>query len=180
MASWRIAQSLATLRDQVNEAAPNRNKSSDGTIGDIAHSARPSDHNPNKAGVVQAMDITHDPKGGFDSYAFAEYLRTHTDKRIKYVISNRKIFAGATGPSAWTWRAYSGSNPHDHHVHVSVRDQSSYYDDDAAWEIGLRVGLPDPGAPTITLPVLKIGSHGIYVTMLQTLLGFTGGDVDGD
>lgn len=175
----RRAKATAMLLAQVNRAAPSRNKSSDGWIGDAAHASRKSDHNPNSAGVVQAQDITHDPKGGFDSYKFAEHLRTHPDRRIKYVISNRKIFSGAGGPQPWVWRGYTGSNPHDAHAHVSVMDSAALYDDETPWQIGFVVGTPDPEAPTITLPVLKVGSRGFYVMMLQTLLGLTDAAVDG-
>src|SRR5215212_9158416 len=35
--SWRAAKSLLTLRTQINQKAPNRNKASDGTIGDARH-----------------------------------------------------------------------------------------------------------------------------------------------
>jgi len=41
--SWRLARSLEPLRNEVNAAAPNRSKASDGTIGDTAHSSRASD-----------------------------------------------------------------------------------------------------------------------------------------
>src|SRR4051794_8625114 len=109
----RRAKATEQLLEQVNTAAPMRSRDTDGWIGDPAHAARVSDHNQNKAGVVQAQDITHDPRGGFDSYKFAEYLRTHPDKRIKYVISNRKIFGGPTsgtyGKDPWKWKPYSGS-----------------------------------------------------------------------
>ena len=166
------------------EAAPGRNKSSDGWIGDSAHQATKSDHNPNKAGVVQAQNITHDPHGGFDSYKFAELLRTKQDKRIKYVISNRKIFGGPTsgtyGKNPWKWKAYRGKNPHDQHVHVSVADRASLYDDDAPWDIGLDVGLPDPTTPEKTLPLVRVGNKGFFVELVQTLLGNKGNEVDGD
>jgi len=175
----RRAKATQTLLEQVNESCPSRNKGSDGWIGDTAHQSTKSDHNPNSAGVVQAQDITHDPAGGFDSYKFAEYLRTHRDKRIKYVISNRKIFSGNAGPEPWAWRSYSGKNPHDQHVHVSVGDSAAVYDDGSLWDVGFTVGLPDTSAPVITLPVLKKGAKGFYVSMLQTLLGFTGKEVDG-
>jgi len=168
------------LLDQVNEVCPARNKGSDGWIGDTAHQNTKSDHNPNGAGVVQAQDITHDPKGGFDSYRFAEHLRGCKDRRVKYVISNRKIFSGNAGPKPWVWRSYSGKNPHDSHVHVSVGDSASLYDDKSPWDIPFTTGLPDTSAPDITLPVLKKGSKGFYVEMLQTALGFTGKEVDGD
>ncbi len=65
--NWRLAKSLETLRSQVNAVHPNRSKESDGSIGNAEHSARESDHNPNSAGVVCAIDITPDPAGGVDS-----------------------------------------------------------------------------------------------------------------
>lgn len=174
----RRAKATEKLLAQVNDAAPMRNKDNDGWLGDAAHQARKSDHNPNAAGVVQAQDITHDPRGGFDSYKFAEYLRTHPDKRIKYVISNKKIFAGNAGPSAWKWRPYTGSNPHDAHIHVSVADDAALYDDASEWDTGIGAFIPDATAPRKTLPVLRKGSKGFYVSMTQTCLG--GSIIDGD
>ena len=44
------------LRDQIDRRWPNRHKRSDGWIGDAAHAARKSDHNPID-GVVFALDI---------------------------------------------------------------------------------------------------------------------------
>ena len=93
---WRVAKSLEVLRDQVNSAHPGQRKDNDGTIGDAAHQTRTSDHNPwvkdGAVGVVTALDITHDPAHGVDTYAMAETLRRSRDRRIKYVISNRHIF----------------------------------------------------------------------------------------
>lgn len=123
---WRAMASLLTLRDQVNALAPNRNRASDGLVGDAAHQQTNSDHNPHVVEgvgtqIVSALDLTHDPAGGFDSYAFAEVLRVNRDRRIKYVISNHRIF-DTSGSDAWTWHAYSGPDPHTNHVHVSVND----------------------------------------------------------
>jgi hypothetical protein len=89
--AWRLARSLVVLRDQVNKAAPNRRKGSDGTIGNAAHRNRESDHNPDQQGVVRALDITHDPQNGMDAGRLAEALRVSKDPRIKYIISNRRI-----------------------------------------------------------------------------------------
>ena len=62
--AWRLARALDVLRQQVNAAWPDRNKQLDGTIGDLRHQRQgASDHNPNPAGVVCAIDITHDPNG---------------------------------------------------------------------------------------------------------------------
>lgn len=140
----RIAKALDTLRSQVNALAPKRSKTDDGWLGDTAHLKRKSDHNGNAKGVVQALDLTHDPKGGFNSYAFAELLRTRKDSRIKYVISNGRIFSGPVGPKAWQWRAYSGSNKHDRHVHISVEDVASMYDDPKKWNLAMAAVKPPP------------------------------------
>lgn len=132
--TWRLAHALETLRSQVNAKWPKRSKDSDGSIGDEHHSARTSDHNPDGRGVVRAIDLTHDPKGGFDSYAFADLLLKKQDKRLKYVISNRRIGSGPAGPSPGVWRKYSGTNPHNKHCHISaVADARG--DDTHAWDI---------------------------------------------
>lgn len=170
---YRLAQSLTILRSQVNNKYPKRSKVSDGWIGDTAHSSRASDHNPNSSGVVQAVDLTHDPANGFDSYAFAEMLRVNRDPRIKYVISNGRIFSSTTSP--WTWRKYTGSNSHSHHVHISVRDEPRYYDSALPWKLDLGMASPVlPKAPVSSVsPTLSLGSRGEAVRSLQALLGIT-------
>lgn len=114
--AWRLAHSLDVLRSQVDAAYPGRNKSSDGTLGDASHSARQSDHNPDDHGVVRALDLTHDPTH-FDAHAFANRLWVYRDERIKYVISNRRIWTPAISRE---WRPYRGTNPHTQHAHISV------------------------------------------------------------
>lgn len=134
---WRVAKALLVLRQQVDQAAPQRNKASDGTIADGAHAARTSDHNPwivdGGMGVVTAMDLTHDPAGGCDAGALAEALRGARDPRVKYVIWNRRIFSATVAP--WQWRPYDGANPHDHHVHISVATDKARYDLAEEWHI---------------------------------------------
>jgi hypothetical protein len=149
MASWRVAKSLNVLLDQINAIAPKRDTSSDGSIGDSAHASRPSDHNPNDDGVVQARDFTHDPPHGFNSWEFADKLRQAKDPRIKYVISNGRIFSSVTSP--WVWRPYHGSNAHAHHVHVSVRDDPALYDNVRPWNIGATP--PDNPLPGVLFSV---------------------------
>lgn len=126
---WQAADSLLVLRDQVDIIAPKRSKASDGLVCDENHPTS-SDHCPHFVegigrDVVTAIDLTHDPAGGFDSFEFAETLRLHRDKRIKYVISNHRMFSSYATSSypAWTWRPYTGSpDPHTNHVHLSVLD----------------------------------------------------------
>ena len=136
---WRVAESLMALRKQVNAAAPHRSTASDGTIGNAEHAARTSDHNPwvidGSTGVVTAMDITHDPANGCDAGVLAEALRSGKDARIKYVIWNRRIASATVHP--WEWRPYTGANPHNHHMHLSVQEEKAKYDSTAAWGIKL-------------------------------------------
>jgi Putative peptidoglycan binding domain len=171
--AWRLAKSLETMREQFNAHAPNRKKTSDGTIGDAAHASRDSDHNPwiqdGANGVVSALDITHDPGNGVDTWAIAEYLRQQKDGRIKYVISNKRIFSSTTSP--WTWRTYTGSNPHSTHMHVSVRSTKSHYDDTSPWALF--------GGGAGQRPVLRKGASGIYVRELQTLLAISADGIFG-
>lgn len=161
---WRLAKSLEKLRAQINEAAPNRSKSSDGTVGDTAHSARKSDHNPDSGGVVRAMDITHDPLHGVDAGKMADAIRLSNDPRVSYIISNRRI-----ANSGQPWRKYAGSNPHDKHFHVSVVANNSLADDARPWKFGEL--SPNVAAPAIIAkPILRPGSKGSDVEKLKAVL----------
>lgn len=131
---WRLAPSLAALEDEANRVAPRRSTASDGSIGDAAHRHRVSDHNPSH-GVVHAIDLTHDPKGGFDAHAHGRAIAARRDGRVKYLISQRRIWEPGSG-----WRPYTGENPHDRHLHVSVWDTPAAENDRSVW-------LPWAGAP---------------------------------
>lgn len=141
--AWVVDKGLLKLISQVNAAAPDRSKASDGTIGDLAHQQGASDHNPqdpapagNPASQVDAADLTHDPARGADMGIVTESIRTSRDRRVSYVIFNRRIFSGPEGPSPFVWRAYTGtSDPHTNHAHVSVRDAT--HDQIQPWQIGI-------------------------------------------
>jgi len=138
---WRAAETLLALREQINRAFPTRSKASDGIIGDAAHASRSSDHNPwvidGSKGVVTAMDITHDPRSGCDANKVVAALHAGRDRRIKYLIWNRRIANSSAigGVPAWTWRSYSGRNPHDHHFHLSVKPDKTLYDNRDPWHL---------------------------------------------
>ncbi len=125
MRNWRLAKSLIQLRSQINIAYPKRDKKSDGSVGDLRHSELVSDHNPNRQGVVCAIDITHDAARGPDTNALSEILTR--DARVKYIIWNARIWKARTGQ----WERYTGPNAHRHHVHISVKAEN--YDDDRSW-----------------------------------------------
>lgn len=136
---WRLASSLAALEDEANRVAPRRSQASDGSIGDSAHRHRVSDHNPSH-GVVHAIDLTHDPRGGFDAHAHGRAIAARRDPRVKYLISQRRIWEPSIG-----WRPYGGENPHDKHLHVSVWDTPAAENDRSVW-------LPWAGAPAAPAP----------------------------
>jgi hypothetical protein len=116
------------LREQFDDTFPDRDRRSDGWIGDLRHSARPSDHNPDpKAGmVVRAIDVDADVhKSGKPDLMpdIADQIRLAAkagDKRIAYVIFQGRIASSRMG---FRWRKYSGSNPHNAHCHISFTKQ---------------------------------------------------------
>lgn len=182
---WRMAKSLDVLLAQLNALAPNRDKSSDGGIGNAEHSARTSDHNPDDDGVVKARDFTNDPAHGIVSEDIANLLLKGQDPRIKYLISNRKIGSGPAGPSPGVWRTYSGSNPHNHHFHISVMRDKAHYDDERPWSLdGVTITKTQNAMPIagVQFPLLRKGAKGVDVMRLQDLLNRNGAllKADGD
>ena len=117
----RLSNAAEQLRSEINKKYPNRDKRSDGWIGDTAHNARKSDHNPDTQGWVRAIDIDSDLLKGSskESWLLAEQIKTIAlkgDKRISYVIHQHRI---ASPRQNWAWRVYKGANPHVSHIHIS-------------------------------------------------------------
>lgn len=128
--AYRQCRATAQLLLDVDTMWPDRNRASDGWIGDAAHAARTSDHNPwviddAGVGVVTARDVTHDPDGPRGE-VLAEIARL--DRRTKYVIWDHQIASGGE-----SWRPYYGENAHTKHVHVSVNAEPADYDDASSW-----------------------------------------------
>ena len=120
----RLNKAAVQLREQIDDSFPERDRSSDGWIGDSKHSARKSDHNPDAAGWVRAIDIDANlnrAKG--TSVYLADQIRecAKSDRRISYVIHMGKI---SSRKSFWRWVKYKGINPHNHHIHVSFTKDS--------------------------------------------------------
>lgn len=151
MSGWRAARSLDVLRNEINSIAPYRSKRSDGTIGDAAHAASDSDHNPNDDNVVTARDFTHDPKAGADMHRISRRIVAVRPPALKYVIWNKQIWSRARAGEGW--RRYSGSNPHTKHMHVSVGrgpdgHSTGPYDDTSPWGIAAAGPGPKPSVPS--------------------------------
>jgi hypothetical protein len=118
----KLCKAGQQLRLQVDDNYPDRDRTSDGWIGDTRHQARPSDHNPDAEGIVRAIDIDRDLSGKAKPDLMpdlADQLRLcgkRGDTRISYIIFDGRI---ASSKKSWAWRPYYGSNKHNHHCHIS-------------------------------------------------------------
>ena len=114
---------IAVLR-QATALFPKRNKASDGLLPSAAHIKQSpnSDHN-----TGLAVDLTHDPKNGVDCGYFFE--RFKEDERVDYLIFNGRIWSRDRRQEGN--RKYTGSNPHNKHLHCSIR--SSHSNDTSDW-----------------------------------------------
>lgn len=130
MADYYLAASLVALRAEVDRRWPNRDKGSDGWIGDTSHQARKSDHNPDydSGGVVRAIDVDK------DGITVAELLAAVVrDPRVAYVIWNRRIASATDDGMPWDWEPYNGTNPHDKHIHISIKHTRAAETNTADW-----------------------------------------------
>lgn len=143
--SCRASNAAAAGLSQATNLWPNRNKASDGTCASQAHSQQnpTSDHEPNIRGEAMAFDLTDDPAHGVDTWALWDDIRQRRDPRVKYGICDRQMFSSypSSGYPAWTWRPYSGSNPHSSHAHMSILD--GHENDTSPW-------YGDPEPPPLT------------------------------
>lgn len=85
-------------------------------LGDAAHQAERSDHNPDSRGIVHAIDVMLQA-GSARAIATLKWLLSHPAD-LQYVIHNRKIYHVKNGFSPV---AYTGSDPHTNHIHASGR-----------------------------------------------------------
>jgi len=117
----RLCKAGQQLRLQIDDSYPERDRASDGWIGDTRHQARTSDHVPDAKGIVRAIDIDRDLSGKKKPDLMpdlADQIRhaAKSDSRVAYIIFAGKIASPRMG---WRWRKYRGINPHDHHCHIS-------------------------------------------------------------
>jgi hypothetical protein len=120
--TYKLCKAGQQLRLQVDDSFGDRDRSSDGWIGNLAHQNSRSDHNPDAKGIVRAIDIDRDLSGKAkpDLMPYlANQIRVcakRGDKRISYIIFNGRIASARFG---FRWRKYFGINPHKLHCHVS-------------------------------------------------------------
>jgi len=130
----KLSKAASQLREQVDDSFPDRDRTSDGWIGDTRHAARKSDHNPDEQGWVRAIDIDADLSGKAKPQIMPDladeirkYAKSDRKKRIAYIIFNGRIASPVLG---WKWRKYKGANQHKSHAHISFTKKA---DDDGAF-----------------------------------------------
>lgn len=130
--AWVVVPCLNELRDQINAIAPDRDRASDGSIGDTSHSAGKSSHNPDRTGSpehadgdaadeVRARDFDVDLRTpGLTMLEVVRHLVTGARQGrfwwLRYIIFQGVIYHRST---SWQARAYTGANSHHHHAHVN-------------------------------------------------------------
>lgn len=115
-----VPAAIAILQ-QATALKPKRKKISDGLLPSVAHQKQNpnSDHN-----TGLAVDLTHDPANGIDCADI--YNRFKSDGRVKYLIFQGKIWSKDKGD-----KKYTGTNQHNKHLHISIKDESA--NDTSPW-----------------------------------------------
>ena len=144
----RLVLGGVKLREQIDRRFPDRDRQSDGWIGDKAHQVRVSDHNPDSQGWVYAIDI--DENMGVGIWRNGRTARRLTDElilyamsrlpgsdRVKYVVYEDQIASG-TYKATW-WKFRGKGYGHTAHIHISFT--TSALNDNRAWP--LPVLAPD-------------------------------------
>ena len=124
----RLSKCAIQLREQIDDTFPDRDRTSDGWIGDSRHSSRESDHNPDASGWIRALDTDRDLSGKAKPDYMPDladqiriFAKSDKSKRIAYIIFDGKI---ASPRLNWKFREYKGINKHNHHMHVSFTKEA--------------------------------------------------------
>lgn len=142
MARPRLVRAGVTLRDQLNKRFPNRDKKSDGWIGDVRHqknkgwgtNGKGSYHNPDPDGWVHAIDVDENMgappfRNGATAKKFADeliaYCRQGLDGgRIAHVVYEDKVASGTHTDRRRFWRWRGSGYGHTHHIHISFTEKA--------------------------------------------------------
>lgn len=165
----KLCKAGTQLREQIDDAFPDRDRTSDGWLCDSRHAARKSDHNPNDKGIVRAIDIDADLRShASEAFDLADQLRilARSDKRIAYIIFNSKI---ASWRANYAWRPYKGINPHKKHIHISFTAKGD--DDGSMFRIPILTGESNAGNQSNSRIVGKVVSSSGNSNLLSGGLG---------
>ena len=132
---WKVSAAVRALGMQVEAAWPDR-QLTDGTLAGGSHAVWPtSDHGRDPYGWVRAIDIGQHDDAALDD--LLDQLRLAHDMRLRYAIADRQMFSNypRNGVPAWTWRPYTGSNPHSSHAHISMERLAVVDVDGRPWDV---------------------------------------------
>ena len=148
MSSWVLIPCLKALFAAFDRIAPERDTTSDGSIGDEAHEQEVSDHNPDETGSVpihdadkvnevHAIDVDNDLReSDLTMEKVVQFLlgrcRSGAEKRLRYIIYNRRIWSASSG---WVQKTYTGPSAHTEHAHFSASYTSNLEASTASWHL---------------------------------------------
>ena len=136
MTSWYLVPAGHQLFNEFDVCSPDRDKTSDGTIGDAAHQKEVSDHNPDKEGAVRAIDVDNNLVNWVDMETVVQFLlarcRAGLEKRFTYIIYYRRIWEA---DNEWKERAYTGASAHTEHAHFSFSHNDTLADNIASFHL---------------------------------------------
>lgn len=191
MGGWVLTAGLQNLRSQVNDRWRQRDHESDGTIGDTAHMAETSGHNPDDTAgsraawngdgdatpEVRAWDMDSDlGEPGTTAQMVVDHIRAlpGISSVLRYMIFNRKIYHERAnfGPAA-----YDGPSAHTEHIHFEGA-WSQAADNNTSFDFKLEevgdMALTDNDLDKIWgYPVGKSGLNAVQT--LQNTYGASGG-----
>jgi hypothetical protein len=148
MADWMLIPCLTALFAEFDRIAPSRDHTSDGSVGDKIHQNEVSDHNPDETGAVPIHDADHinevhaiDVDNNLNESDLSmekvvQFLlarcRSGAEKRLRYIIYNRRIWSASSG---WVQRTYTGASPHTDHAHFSGSYETKFEASTASWHL---------------------------------------------
>jgi hypothetical protein len=127
----QLVKAGVTLRDQLNAKFLNRDKRSDGWIGDSEHASRASFHNPDSRGLVFGLDLDENFgigrwRNGGAAKRFANELIAYSRStllghdRVLHVVYEDQVASGTYRSSFWKFRGKGYS--HFQHIHISFTE----------------------------------------------------------
>lgn len=148
MADWVLIPCLKALFAEFDRIAPSRDHTSDGSIGDTAHQNEVSDHNADEVGKVpihdadrinevHAIDVDSDLReSDLTMEKVVQFLlgrcRSGAEKRLRYIIYNRRIWSASSG---WVQKTYTGPSAHTEHAHFSASYETKLEASTASWHL---------------------------------------------